>query len=55
MRLVTILTICIVSAITANGYPMTSLTDEVAMDKRDLHDFCGGWFCGHPDILTISQ
>ncbi|ORX98271.1 hypothetical protein K493DRAFT_349408 [Basidiobolus meristosporus CBS 931.73] len=22
-------------------------TSDSAVDKRDLHDFCGGWFCGH--------
>ncbi|KAK9692663.1 hypothetical protein K7432_014235 [Basidiobolus ranarum] len=25
------------------------------VDKRDLHDLCGGWFCGHTKRMETSQ
>ncbi|KAK9675034.1 hypothetical protein K7432_016715 [Basidiobolus ranarum] len=47
MRFATMLVASSVFTMAAQSLPMGQGTAELAGDKRDLHDLCGRWFCGH--------
>ncbi|KAK9762132.1 hypothetical protein K7432_012428 [Basidiobolus ranarum] len=47
MKFATMLVASFVFTMAAQGLPMGQGTKELARDKRDLHDLCGRWFCGH--------
>ncbi|ORX73533.1 hypothetical protein K493DRAFT_364243 [Basidiobolus meristosporus CBS 931.73] len=47
MKFASVLAILAAVSATVDCYPLILETSDSAMDKRDLHDFCGGWFCGH--------
>ncbi|ORX98274.1 hypothetical protein K493DRAFT_300011 [Basidiobolus meristosporus CBS 931.73] len=47
MKFASVLVILAAASATIDCYPLILETSDSAMDKRDLHDFCGGWFCGH--------
>ncbi|KAK9685682.1 hypothetical protein K7432_015416 [Basidiobolus ranarum] len=47
MKFATLVIASTVLSLATHGLPMGQGTEELAVDKRDLHDLCGRWFCGH--------
>ncbi|KAK9761683.1 hypothetical protein K7432_013236 [Basidiobolus ranarum] len=47
MKFISIFVVTIVLALTVQSLPADQNFKVVAGDKRDLHDLCGRWFCGH--------
>ncbi|KAK9768866.1 hypothetical protein K7432_000097 [Basidiobolus ranarum] len=55
MQLINLFLVFTVFTLTVQSLPADPKLEVVAGDKRDLHDFCGGWFCGHTKREEISE
>ncbi|KAK9675027.1 hypothetical protein K7432_016717 [Basidiobolus ranarum] len=47
MKFASLAIIFTILTMTAQSLPFGQDTKLLAGDKRDLHDLCGRWFCGH--------
>ncbi|KAK9768865.1 hypothetical protein K7432_000096 [Basidiobolus ranarum] len=47
MKFINIFVASTVLTMTVQSLPTNQYLQSVAGDKRDLHDLCGRWFCGH--------
>ncbi|KAK9762131.1 hypothetical protein K7432_012427 [Basidiobolus ranarum] len=54
MKFISIFVVSIVLTLTVESLPTNQHFQSVAGDKRDLHDLCGRWFCGHTKREEIS-
>ncbi|KAK9761679.1 hypothetical protein K7432_013232 [Basidiobolus ranarum] len=47
MKFATLAIVSTILTLTAQGLPMGKDIKVLVGDKRDLHNLCGNWFCGH--------
>ncbi|KAK9685681.1 hypothetical protein K7432_015415 [Basidiobolus ranarum] len=54
MKFINIFAASTVLTVTVQSLPTNQYLQSVTGDKRDLHDLCGRWFCGHTKREEIS-
>ncbi|KAK9712643.1 hypothetical protein K7432_007017 [Basidiobolus ranarum] len=54
MRFISIFVATTVLILTVQSLPADQDFKAMAGDKRDLHDLCGRWFCGHTKREEVS-
>ncbi|KAK9760124.1 hypothetical protein K7432_016167 [Basidiobolus ranarum] len=47
MKLSSLIATSVILTLLVQGLPTGQTFNELAGNKRDLHDLCGRWFCGH--------
>ncbi|KAK9762134.1 hypothetical protein K7432_012430 [Basidiobolus ranarum] len=47
MKLSSMIITSVILTLTVQSLPTGQIFNGLAGDKRDLHDLCGRWFCGH--------
>ncbi|KAK9762136.1 hypothetical protein K7432_012432, partial [Basidiobolus ranarum] len=55
MKFISLFSVFTVLTLTVQSLPADQNFRAVAEDKRDLHDLCGRWFCGHTKRQEISE